>query len=195
MTDEELIVFLRTSTSASFNKIAADRIEALVKERDALISNHAMIMMGKDMTMSDHDLTPRGDAPGLPKNALSTQPMIDAAVAAALPAVTVDEGDVRRAVLDWIKFDVSSAFRTVFQIDLVNALIARVLAALTPTAVGDSQAADPVVNAPAAIREAVEWAVDFCDKHDFRDGGLPSAVEEILEILASLKKGAANDRA
>jgi hypothetical protein len=34
MTDEELIKFLRTSTSACFNKTAAYRIEALIAERD-----------------------------------------------------------------------------------------------------------------------------------------------------------------
>jgi hypothetical protein len=35
MSDEELIKFLRTSTNAYFNKTAADRIEVLVKYKNA----------------------------------------------------------------------------------------------------------------------------------------------------------------
>lgn len=55
MTDEELITFLRTSTSAAFNKTVADRIEALVKDKERLGREVNMARYGQpDFAWSIH---------------------------------------------------------------------------------------------------------------------------------------------
>lgn len=74
---------------------------------------------------------------------------------------------------------------------------ARILAALTPTPVDASQAADPVVNAPdpAAIREAlliVQSHADYVRDEGAYDAGWNAAVQSIAAAIKPLiEKGAA----
>ena len=47
MTDEELLIWLRVEDT-NLTDLAAARIEELIKERDVLISQHAVMMMERD---------------------------------------------------------------------------------------------------------------------------------------------------
>ena len=54
MTD--LIKFLRTSTSSAYNKVAADRIEALVEERDGYLAERNKFKLYLQRTHADLEL-------------------------------------------------------------------------------------------------------------------------------------------
>ncbi len=52
----------------------------------------------------------------------------------------------------------------------------------------DMVAADRIEELLRERSEAVRQAVDYCDCHDFRDGGLELAVTEILGVLEAKRK-------
>jgi len=64
MTDEELIKFLRTSTSACFNKTTADRIEVLVTDLENAVDvlREILFTSNEDHTGNWLDALARGQA-------------------------------------------------------------------------------------------------------------------------------------